>query len=124
MSTVVPKLIYSTTKFEDVPVWEITTPNGKIYYERVRHKGLRPIGLIESYKLGQSTINVCELVKPVGNRMPKIFRVKDGYVAPMSWYERDPLYDGPIDDIHHQPEEDIEDYGDAYANDSYSDDDH
>lgn len=126
MSTVVPKLLYSHTKHIDIPVWEITTPTGsKIYYERVHHVGLRPIGLSESCKFGKSTLNVCDVVKTVGNHMPKVLRAKDGYVAPMSWYEKDTLYDGPatsviqITDDEGVPDIPEEDYSSDYDDYEY-----
>jgi hypothetical protein len=109
MSTVEAKMIYSEKEKGDISVWEITTSTGsKIYYEREYKRGYRPIGLAQSYKLGSSTINVCELVKGRRNRKIQILRAKDGYVAPMHWYEKDPLYDGPASAVVHFEESELE----------------
>lgn len=95
MSTVVPKLLYSPTKVQDIPVWEITTEGGnKIYYERFHYRGLRPIGVKETFRLSNSSLSVCDTVKTSGGHMPPVLRAKAGYVAPMSWYEPDPQYKG------------------------------
>ena len=97
MSTVVPKLVYSPTKSQDIPVWEITSHNGhKIYYERLHYRGFLPIGLKDSFKLGNTHVSVCDNVRTPGGHMPLVLRAKDGFLAPSSWYERDPNYDGVL----------------------------
>jgi len=97
MSTVAPKLVYSPLKSQDLPVWEITSHNGhKIYYERLHYRGFKPIGLKDSFKLGNTHISVCDNVRTPGGNMPLVLRVRDGFIAPASWYERDPTYDGVL----------------------------
>jgi hypothetical protein len=88
MSVVVPKLFYSKQTGSNIPVWEIVSKNGHhIYYERFHYKGLVPIGVRENFQYGGSTFRVCETVKIHNNKPPVILKAKDGYVAPMSWYE-------------------------------------
>lgn len=115
MSTVVPKLMYSSNKHGDFPIWEITTETGrKIYYERIHYPGLVPIGRLDTFKLGSGTIEVYDVVKLQrnSNSNPKILRAVDGYVAPFSWYEKDKTYTGK-DPVSNLPEND----SDIYSND-------
>ena len=124
MSTVVPKLLYSPFEHRDVPVWEITTSAGrKIYYERVDYKGLIPIGMRETSRFGSIRINVFDVVKTPGRRMPKILREKDGYQAPLSWYEKDKNYTGPVSTavrMYSELKFDDDDAVDDVAEDAYS----
>lgn len=97
MATVVPKVIYSKYHHGDIPIWVITTDNGRrIYYERVHRPGYRPIGLSNSYTRGKTTFNVCELEVPSPGSFVMIYTEKRGYKAPMTWYEVDPNYKGPV----------------------------
>ena len=129
MSTVVPKLLYLPAKSQDVPVWEIMTEHGhKIYYERIHYPGLRPIGVREHFKLGNSVLNVCDTVTTSAQHMPAIFRAKKGYVAPASWYEVDPHYNGPFPPVSltdlepkESQETDGQLSGDEYSGEYYSD---
>lgn len=89
MSTVIPKLLYSAVKSGDLPVWEITTEKGeKIYYERELMRGYIPIGCRDTFSLGNATVMVFDVVNLSNCQEPKILRAKDGYCAPMSWYEK------------------------------------
>lgn len=100
MSRFEPKLLYCPVKHGEIPVWEVTSHNGsKIYYERLRYDGLRPIGVLSSSKLGKTTIEEYDVVKTTRGYTPKVLKAKDGYVVPMSWYEKDPFYDGPSDAV-------------------------
>lgn len=99
MSFVAPKLLYSQEKHGDVPVWHIVTGTGRdIYIERVHHKGYRPIGVKSTIQLGKTNINVFDVVSGHGNNHINILTAKDGYIAPMSWYE--PLGDQTNDESH------------------------
>lgn len=95
MSTVTPKLLYSDATHTQIPVWEIISENGKrIYYERVNREGYLPRGIKETFQLAGSTVCVCDVVRRQGNKPIHVLKEKDGYVAPMSWYERDPSAKG------------------------------
>lgn len=89
MSTVAPKLFFCEKKHCQIPVWEIITEKGKaIYYERLHHDGYYPIGTIGSIVIGDTNITCVDVVK--SNRPIIILTVKDGYDAPLSWYEQIP----------------------------------
>jgi hypothetical protein len=91
MSTVIPKLYYSHDIGCNIPVWEIITEKGQyIYYERQHKEGYLPIGLLSVLEIPGSTILVCDVVKSKGNNTILIYKAKDGYKAPRSWYKRDP----------------------------------
>lgn len=91
MSTVVPKLYYSHDIGCNIPVWEIITEKGQfIYYERLNKPGYLPIGLRSVLEVDGSTILVCDVVKSKGDKTILIYKARDGYKAPMSWYKRDP----------------------------------
>lgn len=95
MSTVSPKLLYSDATHRQIPVWEIICESGKrIYYERVHREGYRPIAILNSLQLAGSTVSVCDIVRRQGNKPIHVLKEKDGYVAPMSWYERHPAANG------------------------------
>ena len=86
MSTVVPKLLYSESQGCDIPVWEISTRYGKSFlFERTEKEGYRPIGRIP-VGYGDSILWLCDTVNTLGND-PVVLKEKDGYKAPMSWYE-------------------------------------
>jgi len=126
MATVTPKLLYDTKKSGDVPVWEIVTEKGKrIYYERQHIPGLCPIGMLEKFKLGTSTVHVFNVVRDSHGKRPDVFKAKDGYIAPLSWYEKDPTYEGLIKLPSHMIEEAdvIEDHirSDSDVDDTLSD---
>lgn len=93
MSTVMPKLLHSRKEASQIPVWEIVTENGRrIYYERVYQEGYIPIGVRGTFQLAGTTALVCDLVRQDFRNPPVILKAKDGYVAPMSWYETEAKY--------------------------------
>ena len=119
MTTVCPKLLHKNGR--DVPVWEIRTGVGRaIYYERVNRQGLIPIGGHESFALGTATVRVFELVNTRNMGSPTILTESEGYVAPDSWYERDPNYTGPVVTRAPVPvQDDVDsDIEDTWANDA------
>lgn len=97
MTTVVPRMIYCPYEHGDVPVWVISSRGKrKIYYERVHRPGYRPIGTLDRFKSGKTTYNVYDLEVPQPGKFITIYSEKRGYIAPMSWYEVDPTYTGPV----------------------------
>lgn len=90
MTTVTPKLYYDRETASQVPVWEIVTPQGnRIYYERVHHHGHRPVGCIDScIHPNGDVLNTVDTVRLDGRKSIFICKEADGYIAPMSWYER------------------------------------
>lgn len=88
MSTVTPKLLHCEKQARDIPVWEIVTEKGgHIYYERVHHPGYRPIGLIDTFSMGSTKLDVVGVVTQRQNAPVTVLKEKEGYVAPPSWYE-------------------------------------
>lgn len=88
MSTVLPKRLYSPEKGGDLPVWEIRTRTGRcIYYERLHHDGYKPVGLLDQFMWGDTLFSVAGTVNEQ-NVQPQIHKCVDGYVAPMSWYQK------------------------------------
>lgn len=91
MSTVIPKLLFCNITHSQIPVWEIVSEKGKlIYYERVKREGYRPLGIRDTIYLAGTPIHVCDVVQRQGSKTVYVLKEKDGYSAPMSWYERDP----------------------------------
>jgi hypothetical protein len=124
MSTVTPKLLYSVEKAGDIPVWEIRTEKGNfIYFERVHVPGYRPIGLVGNFKLGSVTVSVCEVVTSPHGKTPTVLKEKDGYVASMSWYEKDPTYTGKAPAVQSRTGPLVQQFPDQ-ASDSDSDSDY
>lgn len=96
MSSVTPKLLYSNALGEDIPVWEIIPEKTKqsrdnstapIYYERVDYPGMIPIGQKSSIQIGNLKCGVFDVVNHRGNDDLPVLKAKNGYIAPMSWYE-------------------------------------
>lgn len=117
MSIVTPKLLYSTEKAGDVPVWEILTDNNqRIYYERKHRSGYRPIGVVEQLSLGGTTLRVCDVVVKRHNESISILKEKDGYIAPLSWYEPEL---GSQVSSHNEVDSDTESYYSDSDSDTY-----
>ena len=96
MATVTPKLLFCNITYSQIPVWEIVSANGKcIYYERLHRTGFRPLGILDTVYVGGSAVDVCDAVRQQGNNKIFVLKEKDGYCAPMSWYERDPNSQAP-----------------------------
>jgi hypothetical protein len=95
MTVVVPKILH--VNGSDTPVWEIIAKDGdKIYFERPNRRGFRPVGSPEPFNLGSAKVSVFDTVRVPRNVTPVVYRERDGYCAPSTWYERDPNYCGPL----------------------------
>lgn len=91
MSTVAPKLLFCSQKHCQIPVWEIVTKEGDcIYYERVHREGLRPVGTIHDFHIGDTSVDVIGCVKVGRNQRVQVLKERNGYHAPESWYESIP----------------------------------
>lgn len=95
MATAVPMLL--NTGARDEKVWKITFDrelpgkNGAvvlkpttIYYERRDHPGYIPANM-KQVTIGGTLVGVCDTV--TDSFKVNVFREKDGYSAPLSWYE-------------------------------------
>lgn len=93
MATATPKLFYSRKDACQIPVWEIVAENGRrIYYERHHQEGYIPIGTLDTFQLGGRTCLVLDTVRQDLSNPPVILKEKDGYSAPMTWYEKDVIH--------------------------------
>lgn len=99
---VTPRLVFDQHKNEDVPVWEIKTEKGSVFYmERFRLPGWDPVGTSyglpnnkpHSFMLGNSKISVIDLVSQSNI---KIYKCKDlEYdTRKRGWYVRDESFKG------------------------------
>lgn len=90
MSSATPKLLYSNSLGYDIPVWEIIPEHGDstpIYYERVDYPGMIPIGQKTIVTMGDYKYDVFDVVNHHGSEDLPVLKAKNGFIAPMSWYE-------------------------------------
>jgi len=90
MTTFSPKLLFSKRQGRQIPVWEVCEDGKRVFFERRHKDGMIPVGCKDVYRMGDTTVVVCDTVKNLGNKAPQILGHNDGYYAPNSWYEQDP----------------------------------